>query len=62
MWLRVKGHVNTIAVRLQRMQTRRIAVEVTENHLMVADLMGMVRGYEGRLRGIEERLQMSKIG
>jgi hypothetical protein len=62
LWLRVKGSVNTIAVRLQRVQTRRIAVEVTEAHFMMADMMGMVRGYEQRLRGIEERLQMSRIG
>jgi hypothetical protein len=62
LWLRVKNAVNTIAVRLQRVQTRRIAVEVTESHFMMADMMGMVRGYEQRLRAIEERLQMSRIG
>jgi len=62
LWLRVKGSVNTIAVRLQRVQTRRIAVEVTESHFMMADMMGLVRGYEQRLQAIEERLQMSRIG
>jgi len=62
LWLRCKNAVNTIAVKLQRVQTRRIAVEVTESHFMMADTMGMVRGYEQRLRAIEERLQMSRIG
>ena len=62
LWLRVKGSVESIAVKLQRVQTRRIAIEVTEAHFMMADMMGMVRGYEQRLRGIEERLQMSRIG
>lgn len=62
MWLRVKGKVLDIAVNLQRVQTRRIAVEVTEAHFMMGDVMGMVRGCEERLRGIEERLQMSRIG
>jgi hypothetical protein len=29
---------------------------------MLRDTMGMVREYENRLRAIEERLQMSRIG
>lgn len=62
LWLRVKGKVESIAVRLQRVQTRRIAVEVTESHFVVKDTMGLVRGYGERLRAIEERLQMSRIG
>lgn len=62
LWLRSKGGVSSIAVRLQRLQTRRIAVEVTESHFMLADMMGMVRDCENRLHAIEERLQMSRIG
>lgn len=62
MWLRVKGFINEIAIKLQRVQTRRIAIEVTEAHFMTADIMGIVRRYEQRLRAIEERLQMSSIG
>jgi hypothetical protein len=61
-WLRVKGGVTDIAVKLQLLQTRRIAVEVTEAHFMLADVMGMVRDSEDRLTAIERRLQMSKIG
>lgn len=61
-WLRVKGNVTDIAVKLQWLQTRRIAVEVTEMHFMAADMMGLVRDCEERLDGIERRLQMSKIG
>jgi hypothetical protein len=61
-WLRVKGGVLDIAVKLQWLQTRRIAVEVTEAHFMLADCMGLVRDCEDRLGGIERRLQMSKIG
>ncbi len=62
LWLRSKGSVQSIAVRLNWIQTRRIAVEVTEAHFMLGDVMGMVRDYEYRLRSIEERLQMSRIG
>ena len=61
-WLRVKSAVTDIAVKLQWLQTRRIAVEVTEAHFMLADMMGMVRDSEDRLTAIERRLQMSKIG
>ena len=61
-WLRTKGGINSIGLRLARLQTRRIAVEVTEGHFMMADMMGMVREYEHRLSAIEERLQMSRIG
>jgi hypothetical protein len=62
MWLRVKRRVIDIAVRLQRVQTRKIAVEVTEARFMMGDMMGMVRDCEDKLRGIEERLQISRIG
>ncbi|KAG0650161.1 hypothetical protein D0Z07_3145 [Hyphodiscus hymeniophilus] len=61
-WLRSKGRVMDIAVRLQYLQTRRIAVEVTEQHFMVADMMGLVRDTGDRLTAIERRLQMSRIG
>jgi hypothetical protein len=61
-WLRVKGGVTDIAVKLQWLQTRRIAVEVTGAHFMMADMMGLVRDCEERVGGIERRLQMSKIG
>ena len=54
--------MTNIAVKLQWLQTRRIAVEVTEAHFMMADMMGEVRDCEERLEGIERRLQMSKIG
>lgn len=62
LWLRSKGGVQSIAEKLQKIQTRRIAVEVTEMHFQASDMMGMVRGYEDRLRAIEERLQMSRVG
>jgi hypothetical protein len=61
-WLRVKGRVMDIAVKLQWLQTRRIAVEVTEQGFMMRDCMGLVRECEERLDGIERRLQMSRIG
>lgn len=51
-----------IATQLERMQIRRVAVEVTETRWMVGDCMGLVRECEGRLGAIEERLQMSRIG
>ena len=60
--MRSKGGVGRIAANLQRMQTRRIAVEVTEARWMVGDCMGLVRECEGRLGAIEERLRMSRIG
>jgi predicted RNA-binding protein len=47
---------------LEKAQIRRIAHETTETQIMMRDTMGMVREYEGRLRAIEERLQMSRIG
>jgi hypothetical protein len=62
LWLRSKNGVQSIAVKLNWIQTRRIAVEVTEAHFMLGDVMGMVRDYDYRLRAIEERLQMSRIG
>lgn len=62
LWLRYKNGVQEIAVKLNWIQTRRIAVEVTEAHFMLADVMGLVRDNEDRLRAIEERLQMSRIG
>ena len=61
-WLRIKRKVTDIAVKLQWLQTRRIAVEVTEAHFMMADMMGLVRDSEDRLTAIEGRLQMSRIG
>lgn len=60
-WLRVKARVRDIAVRLQWLQSRRIAVEVTEAHFMLADMMGIVRDGEERLTAIERRLRMSRI-
>lgn len=62
MWLRVKGGINSISEKLQRIQTRRIAVEVTETRFMIGDLMGLVRETEGRVGRIEERLLMSRVG
>ncbi|TVY22505.1 hypothetical protein LHYA1_G009042, partial [Lachnellula hyalina] len=62
LWLRNKGGVNRIANNLQRLQTRRIAVEATETRWMLGDCMGMMRECEGRLGAIERRLQMSQIG
>jgi len=62
LWLRVKGRINDIADKLQRMQVRRTAVEVTEMHFMFSDMMGMIREYDHRLGAIEQRLQMSRIG
>ena len=61
-WLRVKGKVDSVAVKLNLLQTRRIAVEVTEAHFMMTDMMGLVRDSEDRLAAIERRLQMSRIG
>ena len=62
LWLRARGHISNIANRLEKAQIRRIAQEATETQIMMRDMMGMVREYEERLRAIEERLQMSRIG
>lgn len=62
LWLRSKGGIQSIAEKLQKIQTRRIAVEVTEMHFQTSDMMRMVRDYEYRLRAIEERLQISRVG
>jgi hypothetical protein len=62
LWLRARGHIYNIANRLEKAQIRRIAQETTETQFMLRDTMGMVREYENRLRAIEERLQMSRIG
>jgi len=62
LWLRSKGGIESIAEKLQKIQTRRIAVETTESRFMLADVIGLVRDNERRLSAIEERLQMSSIG
>ena len=62
LWLRCKGGIESIAEKLQKIQTRRIAVEVTETRFMLSDMMGMVREYGHRIQAIEETLQMSRIG
>jgi hypothetical protein len=62
LWLRSKGAIYTIANKLEKVQIRRIAQDVTDTQFMLRDTMGMVREYEYRLRAIEERLQMSRIG
>lgn len=62
LWLRSKGGVESIARKLALIQTRRIAVEVTETRFMISDMMGLTRDNERRLGAIEERLQMSRIG
>jgi hypothetical protein len=68
-WLRRKGGVESIGVRLMKIQTRRIAVEVTEAHFMLSDAMGLVREMDGRVRRaedrigrIQERLMISQVG
>ncbi|KAI9731104.1 MAG: hypothetical protein M1818_007962 [Claussenomyces sp. TS43310] len=60
-WLQNKSGVVNVAQRLQALQVRRIAVEVTENHVMVAQAVSMIRGSDERLSAIEERLRMSHI-
>lgn len=62
LWLRVKGRVDTIAVKLQRIQTRRIESMAEYQLHMVSDMMGLMRDCERRLGEIENRLQMSRIG
>ncbi len=62
LWLRSKGGIESIADKLNKVQTRRIAVETTETRFMLADVMGLVRDNERRLGAIEHRLQMSQIG
>lgn len=62
LWLRNKGGIESIADKLNKLQTRRIAVETTETRFMLADVMGLVRDNERRLGAIEHRLQMSQIG
>jgi hypothetical protein len=62
MWLGRKAGVRNIATKLQWIQTRRIAMEVTEMHFLMSDTMGMVRDCTDRLSAIEHRLQMSQIG
>ncbi|TAQ85228.1 hypothetical protein B7494_g6456 [Chlorociboria aeruginascens] len=58
LWLRSKGGIESIAGKLQMLQTRRVAAEVTETRFMLADVMGLVRSSEQRLGAIEERLQV----
>jgi hypothetical protein len=55
-WLRRKGGVESIGVRLMKIQTRRIAVEVTEAHFMLSDAVGLVREMDGRVRRAEDRI------
>ena len=62
LWLRVKNKIDSIAIRLQRIQTRRIESMVEDQLHMMQDMMGMVRDCEDRLSEIEHRLQMSRIG
>lgn len=62
LWLRSKGDIESIAEKLNKIQTRRIAVEVTEARFILSDMMGLVRGYGYRIQAIEEMLQMSRIG
>jgi len=62
LWLRVKNRVERIAERLQQLQTRRIAAEVTECHLMLNDVVRESREYGDRLWAIEDRLRMSYKG
>jgi hypothetical protein len=68
-WLRSKGGVETIGVRLNKIQTRRIAVEVTEAHFMLSDAMGLIREMDSKVRTaedrigrIQERLMISQVG
>jgi hypothetical protein len=62
LWLRIKNDVESIAVKLQRIQTRRIESMVEDQLQIMRDTMGMVRDCEHRLGEIEHRLQMSQIG
>jgi len=62
LWLKTKGAIQGIAVKLDWIQTRRIAIEVTEGRGLIGDVMGIVRGCEDRLTAVEERLQMSRVG
>jgi hypothetical protein len=64
-----KGGVENIGVRLNKIQTRRIAVEVTEAHFMLRDAMGLIREMDGkvqksedRIARIQERLMISQVG
>ncbi|EPE24171.1 hypothetical protein GLAREA_08021 [Glarea lozoyensis ATCC 20868] len=68
-WLRRKGGVESIGVRLNKIQTRRIAVEVTEAHFMLSDAMGLIREMGGkvqkaedRIARIQDRLMISQVG
>lgn len=68
-WLRSKGGVEDIGVRLGKIQTRRIAVEVTEAHFMLSDAMGLIREMDGKVRKaedriarIQDRLMISQVG
>jgi hypothetical protein len=62
LWVRVKGRVDTIAVKLQRIQTRRIESMAEDQLRILSNMMGMMRDCEHRLDAIENRLQMSRIG
>jgi hypothetical protein len=61
LWLRSKGGIQSIAEKLNKIQTRRIAIEVTESHFMMVDMMGLIREYGYRIEAIEERLLMLHI-
>lgn len=48
------GQIASISEKLNKIQVRRIAVEVTESHFLISDMMGMVRDYGQRINAIEE--------
>lgn len=62
LWLRMKSEIDTIADKLQRIQTRRIESVVEDQVQMMSDMMRMMRDCDNRLGHIEHRLQMSQIG
>lgn len=56
-----KAEIKLISYKLSIIQTRRIAIEVTDNSRMARELIGLLRSCEMRLAVIEDRLRISRI-
>ncbi|KAI9807230.1 MAG: hypothetical protein M1825_005948 [Sarcosagium campestre] len=56
-WLRSKNEVMDIGQRLERLQTRRIAREVTQSQMAIYEILRSVRGLDDGFAAIQDRLR-----
>lgn len=61
-WIHSRKKIMDVERRLNSLQMRRIAFEVSENNTMLAEMLGIMRRNEERLSAIEHRLRMSQSG